>query len=78
MAKKRTTIEVLPLLTWSNKQLARTDEFATIDFKIGICTALENVLHAANRYNGFTFIDSHLHDDIPHGSMLYWSREYAF
>jgi len=78
MAKKRTTVEVLPLLTWTNKQLARTDEFATIEFKIGCATILEKILHSANRYNGFTFNNSHLLEDIPHGSMEYWTRTYAF
>ena len=78
MSKKRTTVEVLPLLTWTNTQLARTDEFATKEFKVGCCTILEKILHAANRYNGFCFNDSHIADDIPFNSMQYWSRTYSF
>ena len=76
MSKKRKTVEVLPILNWTNMQLKRTDEFATKEFKIGCCTILEKLLHAANRYNGFMFNDSHLLNDIPHDSMQYWSREY--
>jgi len=76
MAKTRQTVQVTPLIQWANLQLKRTDEDATIDFKKGICSMIEYTLQAANRYNGFTFINSHLHDDIPHGSMEYWSRNY--
>jgi hypothetical protein len=78
MKKKRTTVEVLPLLTWTNKQLARTDKDATVEFKSGIAVLLEKMLHAANRYNGFTFNNANWGTIIPLNSPEYWSRTYAF
>jgi len=57
MAKPRTTVDVIPLLTWTNAQLKRTDDDATKDFKAGICVMIERVLLNANRYNGFFFLN---------------------
>ena len=50
-AKKTTSVEMFK--NWANEQLKRTDEYATQEFKAGICTGLERVLHDSGNYNGF-------------------------
>ncbi len=74
MAGKK-NVDVLTLLQWGNKNLRREDEFATADFKVGICSMLEMVLHASGNYEGFTFIDS---DDCNTGTLGYYSRIYWY
>ena len=71
----RKTVDVLMLLQWANKNLAREDEFATVDFKSGICTMLELVLHESGNYEGFTF---HNNDDSDCGTLGYYSRIYFY
>ena len=71
----RKTVDVLMLLQWANKNLAREDEFATVDFKSGICTMLELVLHESGNYEGFTF---HNNDDSDCGTLGYYSRIYWY
>ena len=71
----RKTVDVLMLLEWANKNLAREDEFATVDFKSGICTMLELVLHESGTYEGFTF---HNNDDSDCGTLGYYSRIYFY
>jgi hypothetical protein len=72
---KRKTVSVQDMVTYANMQLARTDEFATKDFKIGVCTMIESVLHLANQYQGFMFINN---DDIEINTLGYNSRKYFF
>ena len=71
----RKTVDVLILLEWANKNLAREDEFATADFKLGICTMIEMVLHESGNYEGFTF---HNNDDSDCGTLGYYSRIYWY
>ena len=71
----RKTVDVLMLLQWANKNLAREDEFATVDFKSGICTMIELVLHESGNYEGFTF---HNNDDSDCGTLGYYSRIYWY
>ena len=71
----RKTVDVLMLLEWANKNLAREDEFATVDFKSGICTMIEMVLHESGNYEGFTF---HNNDDSDCGTLGYYSRIYFY
>ena len=71
----RKTVDVLMLLEWVNKNLAREDEFATVDFKSGICTMLELVLHESGNYEGFAF---HNNDDSDCGTLGYYSRIYFY
>ena len=71
----RKTVDVLILLKWANKNLAREDEFATVDFKCGICTMIEMVLHESGNYEGFGFVDN---DDSETGSLGYYSRIYWY
>ncbi len=71
----RKQIDVLMLLKWANKNLAREDEFATVDFKSGICTMIEMVLHESGNYVGFGFQDN---DDSDCGKLGYYSRIYWY
>ena len=73
MAKK--THSVADALAYANYQLSRTDEFATVDFKAGICSMIENILHATGNYEGFGFL---CNDDRETGTLGYYSRFYAF
>jgi hypothetical protein len=69
------TVKVLPLLEWANKNLRRTDEFATVDFKAGICSMIEMVLHSSGNYRGFGF---HRNSDSDCGTLGYYSRAYYY
>ena len=71
----RKTVDVLMLLEWANKNLAREDEFATVDFKSGICTMIEMVLHESGNYEGFGFQDN---DASDCGTLGYYSRIYWY
>ena len=71
----RKTVDVLMLLQWANKNLAREDEFATVDFKSGICTMIDMVLLETNNYEGFSF---HNNDDSATGTLGYYSRIYWY
>jgi hypothetical protein len=73
MAKK--THPVADLLAFANYQLARTDEFATADYKAGICNMIERVLHDTDNYEGFGFLDN---NDREAGTLGYYSRCYTF
>ena len=71
MAKK--TVSVETMIEYANKQLARTDEFATHDFKMGICIMIEQVLHRSNGYEGFLYINN---DDSTAWTVGNVSRKY--
>ena len=73
MAKK--TQPVSDILAFANYQLARTDEFATADYKAGICNMIERVLHDTGNYEGFGFLDN---NDRETGTLGYYSRFYTF
>ena len=73
MAKK--THPVADLLAFANFQLARTDEFATVDYKAGICSMIERVLHDTGNYEGFSFLDN---SNSKTGTLGYYSRFYTF
>ncbi len=73
MAKK--THPVADLLAFANYQLARTDAIATVDYKAGICSMIERVLHDTGNYEGFGFLD---HSDCETGTLGYYSRFYSF
>ena len=71
----RKTVNVLMLLEWANKNLAREDEFATVDFKSGVCCMIDMVLHETGNYEGFGFQDN---DDSDCGTLGYYSRIYWY
>ena len=73
MSKGNKTIKVKPLLDWANRQLARKDEYATQEFKSGIATMIEQVLHQSRNYKGFRFLEE---GDNKVGSKDYYSRYY--
>jgi len=73
MAKKTQPVAVI--LAFANYQLARTDEFATADYKRGICNMIERVLHDTGNYEGFGFLDN---NDREIGTVGYYSRCYTF
>ena len=71
----RKTVNVLSLLEWANENLSRDDEFATVDFKCGICSMIEKVLHESGNYAGFMFQDN---NDSACGTLGYYSRSYFY
>ena len=71
----RKTIDVLALLEWANRNLKREDEFATVDFKSGICSMIEMVLLETGNYEGFSFQNN---DDSATGTLGYYSRSYFY
>tara|TARA_A100001015_G_scaffold207928_1_gene232623 strand:- start:374 stop:631 length:258 start_codon:yes stop_codon:yes gene_type:complete len=71
----RKTVNVLSLLKWANASLKRDDEFATVDFKCGICSMIEMVLMDTGNYQGFCF---HNNDDSDCGTLGYYSRTYFY
>lgn len=73
MSKGRKTIEVQTMLDYANVQLARTDSFATLEFKCGISAMVERILHRSGNYNGFHFLNN---DDSEIGTLGYESRKY--
>ena len=68
----RKTIGVLEMLNWANNSLARKDEFATSEFKAGICIMIQKILHSTNNYKGFAFLEK----DSTINSDNYYSRYY--
>ena len=74
MTKARKTVEVVRLLEWANRQLARIDEYADTGFKRGIACMIERVLMESNTYNGYMHLDA---DDCEFGTLGYYSRKYV-
>lgn len=52
----RQTVGVNGMLDWANKQLQRTDAYADMKFKAGICTMIEEILYRSGQYKGFNYI----------------------
>ena len=69
----RKTVNVQELKEFANIHLARTDKWATKEFKNGICVMLHNVLHLSGNYRGFTFLDP---NDSEVDTLGYSSRHY--
>lgn len=72
MAHRRKTVDVETLKNKFNTHLARTDEYATKEFKAAICTVLEEILHESNQYNGFFFLG----EDPSVNDPDYYDRKY--
>jgi hypothetical protein len=70
---KRKTYDIAELKEYANKQLARTDKNASIDFKAGVITMIEHVLRCANCYAGFQFLNN---EDSETGSLGWHTRKY--
>jgi len=71
--KNRKTTSVKALIIHINYNLARTDNRATVDYKMALCQVLESILMDTGNYQGFGFIDN---NDSETGSMGYYSRFY--
>ena len=56
MSRTKKTFDVVTFKTYVNEQLSRTDEYATEDFKSGLCVALQEVLHRSGNYNGYNHL----------------------
>ena len=54
--KGRKTFDVTKFKTYVNTQLARTDAYATEEFKGGLCIALEEVLQRTDNYKGYNYL----------------------
>ena len=61
------------MIDYANFNLARTDEFATAEFKEGVCMMIEQIMHRTDTYSGFMFINN---DDSKTGSFGCYSRRY--
>ena len=53
--KSKKTIEVEKIKVYANSMLARTDKFATVEFKAGIAIMIELILMSTNNYRGFQY-----------------------
>jgi len=73
MARK--TTPVVDLVEYANRQLRRTDKFATKEYKAGIIDMIEQILHTTDNYQGFMFVDN---DDSETDTLGYYSRQYYF
>ena len=76
MARARKTVEVQELKRWANAILSTPEgeiEHITRDFKDGICVMIEKVLHNANAYNGYMFLNN---EDSEYQSYGWLTREY--
>jgi len=70
----RKTANVQELKEFANIHLARTDEWATMEYKQGICVMLHHILHLSGSYKGFRFLDANdcEIDTLGHASRHYY------
>ena len=61
------------MVVYANQQLSRVDSYATKDFKSGISTMIESLLHMTDNYAGFMFNDN---SDSEIDTVGYYSRTY--
>jgi hypothetical protein len=73
MARSKKTISVSNMIDYANANLARTDVYATKEFKVGITIMIEEILHRTDNYWGFMFLDN---NDSKTDSLGYYSRKY--
>lgn len=71
MAKK--TVNVERFKNYANQMLASKDSYSTKDFKSGICSMIETVLHETGNYQGFMFLDN---KDSEFNTLGYYRRKY--
>jgi hypothetical protein len=69
----RKTVSVKDMVVYANQQLSRVDSYATKDFKSGISTMIESLLHMTDNYAGFMFNDN---SDSEIDTVGYYSRTY--
>ena len=76
MARAKKTVEVAELKRWANSILSTPEgevDHITRDFKDGVCVMIEKVLHEANAYKGFMFLDN---NDSEYQTYGYLTRQY--
>jgi hypothetical protein len=73
MARSRKNIEVSSILNYANTQLERTDSYADMKFKAGVCTMVETILMRSNNYKGFVFQNN---DDSQFDTIGFYNRVY--
>lgn len=73
MARSKKTISVSNMIDYANANLARTDAYATKEFKVGVTIMIEEILHRTDNYWGFMFLNN---DDSKTGSLGYYTRRY--
>ena len=57
MARSKKTLDVAALLAESNRLLALPDsEYVNAEWRKGVATVLDHVLHATGNYNGYNFL----------------------
>jgi hypothetical protein len=71
--KKRKTIQINFIKDKINSALKNTEFPLSTDQKEILCTMLEIILHKANAYNGFYFLDNQKTEIFTNG---YFSRKY--
>ena len=73
MGKQRKTFQVSEFKDYVNEALTRTDDYATKEFKSGLCLALETILHNTGNYEGFHFLDN---ENCEPDGTGYYDRNY--
>lgn len=58
MPNSKKTINVNQMIEFANDQLKRDDEWVSSEFKDGIITMIEKILHETGNYRGFYYLDS--------------------
>jgi hypothetical protein len=68
MPKSRKTTDIQPMREYANKLLASTYKVHDAQFRQGIIAMIEQLLHEAKAYRGFSYIASYeLPDDVLPG-----------
>jgi hypothetical protein len=52
----RKTVSVTEMLDFANESLAA--DYHSLEYKQGICSMIEKILHKSGNYNGFMFLDA--------------------
>lgn len=73
MARSKKTISVSNMIDYANANLARTDAYATKEFKVGVTIMIEEILHRTDNYWGFMFLNN---EDSKTDTLGYYSRRY--
>lgn len=72
--RSRKTVNVMAAKETANQLLERTDKYAVDgEFKAGVCTMIERILHDTGNYRGFYFINP---DARPNDEDYYARRYY--
>ncbi len=75
MARPKKTIRVEEIKNYANYQLANPNN--TLEEKLGIITMIEKILHLADAYNGYRYLELGPHLEPPRfGSEEWVARKY--